>query len=181
VVESDFDLEYQPPASWWFRWYAGVSGDDRTRDVHFSLENGVMAEPLYRLDKRSSANAAIVGGIDATGSPIYAVSEGLWEASEGDPYPEGRTVEVYDYAQNARTEPELEGRADMLLASRAPRHELSFEVRQSPSCAYGVHYHLGDLLTTHYQSMSFTVQVRRVEVELEPGLTERIRVLCKTK
>lgn len=176
VTGSDFTLEYEPPAEWHFQWYAGICGEDRSAAVRLSLENGTLLNPLLKLDQRKSANAAIAAGMDEDGSPIYAVQEGLWEASEGDEYPEGRTVEVYGYTQNARTVEELAARAKLLLARSTARPRLDFDLLQTPSCALGVHYGLGDLITAVYRGMVMRVQVRRVAFEVG----EAVRIGCQS-
>lgn len=176
---SDFEIEYQPPAAWWFHWCAGISGEDRSASVRFSPQTGTMTRPDARLDQRTSTSAVIAAGVDDQDTPFYAVVERPAERDDGSVYPESRSTESYGYAPACRTLPELEARAAALLSARAPHLRLSFDVVQSRGCAYGVHYRLGDLVSARFQGRSLVFQVRQVEIELSTGGGESVRVECR--
>ena len=69
----------------------------------------------------------------------------------------------------------MQARGDNKLAQAAYKPQLTFDVMQTPACAYGKHYFLGDKVSAYYAGEKSTKKIASVTVDVTPG-TERIRL-----
>ncbi|RPI84922.1 MAG: hypothetical protein EHM41_12125 [Chloroflexi bacterium] len=176
AVGSDFDLIYLPPKNWYFRWYNGISGSDRTESAIFDLGSGNMLEPVYVFDSRQAKNVIVASGFDSAGSQIFNVQEGLWTVQEGDDYLEGRTAESYLHVPNCKTGFELAGRAKALLNKSKPQEQIKFRIRQVDMLQYGIDYFLGDKVTVRWAGNTLQKQVREIKILLQPDEKQDLEV-----
>ena len=177
VGGGDFDLIKIGDASWQFRFYAGQRGSDRSSSVIFSLGRGNMARPRYRFDRTKERTVAVVGGKGA-GAARATV------ARTGDDYSATNDIEMFVDARSCSTTAGLQTAGDMKLAQARARREFSFDVLQTPSCLYGLHYcengELGDLVTARYDNIEVTQKIAGVTVALRRDGQESITVETET-
>jgi hypothetical protein len=172
VGGGDFDLVKTAAAMWEFRWYTGQLGTDRTATVIFSLPRGNMASPVYIIDRTEERTVACVGGqgqgaqratVTRTGTDYNATTNNR---------------EMFVQANNVTTTAGLNTVGDMRLLETEQKKSLSFKVVQTPSCFYGVHYFLGDLVTGYYKT-SGTFKVQSVSVNVGSDGSEQVSVGLK--
>ena len=170
---GDFDLVRVGPAAWEFRWFAGQRGADRSGDLLFALERGNMAEPEYSHDRTEERTVAIVGGQgEADGREVVVRT--------GPDYAAGNDVEAFVDARQCATTAGLESAGDGRLESWRARQQFGYRVLQTPGCAYGVHYSLGDLVRAQYGPVNVVQKVTAVTVAVDRDGGERIDVEMQT-
>lgn len=169
VGGGDFDLVPTGAATWEFRFYAGQLGSDRSAAVVFSLAYGNMANPVYRHDRREEKTVAIVGGQGEGSERQIVVRTGPDYAADND-------IELFVDGSNYETAAGLQSSGDKRLAEARAVQEFAFEVLQTPACAYGRDYYLGDLVTARYGAIEATRKVTSVTISLAESGEERIRV-----
>lgn len=159
---GDFDIIGTGAAQFEFRWYDDQRGTDRTTTVIFSLERGNMAKPRLYHPRADEVNAVLVGGQGAGSDRTTA-----WrtDATLIDDSPLNR-IEAFVDARNEDQTDGLNAKGDMLLDEKKPRQRLEFEVLQTPSCMYGKHYFLGDLVTAKFLDFEETKKVIAVTITL---------------
>jgi len=160
VAGGDFDLVKTAAAAWEFRWYSGQIGTDRSSTVTFSLNHGNMAHPQYRYNRRDEKTVALVAGqgtesaretVTRTGTDYSASNDVEW------------FVDARNYASGA-----LNAKGDEALDRKQARKVLTFDALRTPSCVYGSHYFLGDLVAARYRS-TFTQKIIGVTVSVKPS------------
>lgn len=165
---GDFDLVKTGLATFEFRWYPGQLGTDRSTTLVFSRERGNIANVRTKRTRSGSATAAIVGGQNE--GVLRSISV---RTSPG--YSANNDVEVF---VDARSDPDsaLASKGDARLAEMTATTETSFEIIQLPSCAYGVHYFIGDKGKLVTMLETTTIKIVRVEVWFTVTEGETIRV-----
>lgn len=166
---GDFDVVGTGAATYEFRWYTGQLGTDRSATVIFALERGNMASPSLTVKRQDEVNAVYVGGqgegedraiVSRTDAALIADS--TWNRCE-----------LFVNATNETTTAGLNAVGDARLDAAAPKYELAFETLQTPGCAYGLHYFLGDLVTAKFLTYTGTKKIAGISVTLnETGLSE---------
>ncbi len=165
---GDFDLVKIGAASWEFRWYAGQLGADHSDDVLFSLGRGNMANPryIYQGSKRKTVSLSAGSGQEDTRDVAAN-----WAAD----YAANRHFGIYVDAQNdSDNEALASANLRALEESRQVEH-FTFEPLQTPGCAFGKHYFLGDLAGAYFNGESFTVKVNQVVISMGSDGKEAIR------
>jgi len=127
-------------AGYEFRWYDGQLGTDRSTTVFFAVEFGNIANPVYSLDNRTEETIAIVGGQGEGAARNVAVRQGSGYSITND-------VEKFLYATYIVTTAGLESEGDRYLLNHKSISSFTFDVIQSYSCLYGLHYFLGDKIS----------------------------------
>jgi len=157
---GDFDVVSTGAATWEFRWYTGQRGTDRHTTVVFALERGNMAKPHLRLWRADEVSAVLVGGQNegAARTTVWRtdatrIAESPWNR-----------IERFADARNETTTAGLNAVGDRVLDEGKPRATLDFEVLQVPSCLYGKHYFLGDLVGTKFLTYSATKKLNEVTI-----------------
>lgn len=157
---GDFDVIGAGAATWEFRWYTGQRGTDRHTTVIFALERGNMAKPHLRLWRADEVSAVLVGGQGegASRATVWRtdaarIAESTWNR-----------IERFADARNETTTAGLNAVGDRVLDEGKPRATLDFDVLQIPSCTYGLHYFLGDLVTAKFLTYSATKKVDEVTI-----------------
>lgn len=164
VGGGDFDTVQTDDAAFEFRWYDDQLGTDRSATVIFALEWGNMAEPEYEDDRLDERNIVAALGQGEGSARTVTIR------TTGDEDSEGTTD-----ARNEATEAGLEAVADMRLAQWQRRQSFTFRALQTPSCLYGKHYFLGDLVTARYGGVySATRKVIAVDVSFDEDGTQTI-------
>lgn len=170
---GDFDLVKTGAQAWEFRWYAGQRGTDRTATLLFALERGNMAEPEYDYDRLDERTVAIVGG-QGEGSNRVVV------ARTGPDYSATNDIELFVDARNNTTTDGLNASGDAKLQETRARQQFGYRIVQTPGCAYGVHYSLGDLVRAQYGPVNVTQKIAGVTVTLDRDGAEKIDVETQT-
>lgn len=170
---GDFDLVKTGAAAWEFRWYAGQRGVDRSNNLLFALERGNMAEPEYRFDRTEERTVAVVGG-QGEGADREVV------VRTGPDYATGNDIEVFADARHTETAAGAESAGDARLEEMRARQEFDYRVIQTPGCAYGAHYGLGDLVRAQYGAVNVLQKIVGVSVSLDRDGAEKIDVEMAT-
>jgi hypothetical protein len=160
--DGDFDTVGTGAATWEFRYYDGQLGTDRSATVIFALERGNMGEPELSIGRQDEVNAVLVGGQGegAARSLVWRTDSTLYDDSTWN------RCEQFVQATNETTTNGLNSAGDKALDAGRPKWELAFTVLQTPGCAYGLHYFLGDLVTAKFLSYSGTKKVTGVTVSV---------------
>ena len=167
---GDFAVAGTGAATFEFRYYQGQLGTDRTAEVIFALERGNMGEPTLTLARQDEVNAVLVGGQEQGEN-----RQTVWrtDADLIDDSPWNRS-ELFRDARDESAVAGLNARGDAELDAGKPRWTLTFRALQTPGCAYGRHYFLGDLVTAKFLFHEATKRVVAVTVtvnESGPGKT----------
>jgi len=158
VAGGDFDLVNTGAAAWNFRWYLGQLGTDRRASLWFGLDRGNMAESEYTWDHINEATVAIVGGQGQDTDRVYEIRTGADYVSGTSDY------EVFVDARDCTTTAALDARGDARLDDMRAKQAFTFKAMQTATCAYGIHYYLGDLATAYYADITDVVKVTGVTV-----------------
>lgn len=170
---GDFDLVKTDTQAWEFRWYSGQRGTDRTATLLIALERGNMAEPEYEYDRLEERTVAIVAG-QGEGTQRAVV------VRTGPDYSASNDIELFVDARNNTTSEGLNASGDTRLREARARQAFGFKILQLPSCYYGVHYNLGDLVKAQYGPVNVTQQIVGVSISLDRDGAEKIDVEMQT-
>jgi hypothetical protein len=141
VTGGDFDLVKTSSTTYEFRWYVGRLGTDRRTTVLFALERGNMEIPVYEDNYINQATVAIVGGKGEDSARAHTTR------TSADYHVTNNNIEVFVNATQANTGSGLQSKGDEVLATMSAIRKFSFNIIQTPSAQYGVHYFLGDLVS----------------------------------
>jgi hypothetical protein len=155
VGGGDFAVVGTGPATYEFRWYDGIFGTDRSATVIFAPEWGNMSSPRLRRRRSQEVNAVLVGG---QGDGIARATVWREDAGRIADSPINRRESFIDQRQDSDPDG-LDTAGDRALEEGNPRPELSFEVLQVPSCLYGLHYFLGDLVTAKFRGYEARLKI----------------------
>ena len=161
---GDFDVVGIGAALFEFRWYDGQRGDDHTvatgtEPVIFSTAFGNMLRP--RLVKQSArATAVLVAG----GGEGEARA---WEWRPASLPSNWQLREVFRDARDTDDTDTMQARGDAELNAGRAVSELQFDVLQTSSSVYGVHYALGDLVTARYRDAEYNLKITRVMLNFD--------------
>jgi len=155
VGGGDFAIVGVGDALFEFRWYNGQLGTDRTATVRFSYELGNMATPEVALLRQDEVSAVLVAG---QGEGSARVTEWRTDATRIALSTWNR-IERYMDARDVGAQAGLQARGDAALEDGTPRNALSFTPAQLPSCAFDVHYFLGDKVSAAFLGHEATKRV----------------------
>lgn len=175
VAGGDFDLVKTGGNAWQFRWYAGQLGTDRTGTVTFSIERANMANPIYISNYQSEKTVALVAGkgeeefretVTRTGTNYNVSTNNIEDFVDARNVKEGDTLG-------------LSARGDKVLAEKQLEADFSFDVLQTPSCYYGKHYFLGDLVEVEspFTGTGVTKKIEEVAVATHIDEITEIKVV----
>lgn len=138
VGGGDFNL-VPVGSSYYFYWYPGQLGTDRTASVIFSLERGNIANPRHILSTNKAVNVVIVGGKGENSARMVTTvqASGYSAATHSEEFLDATDVDTTD-ALTARGNGKLE---DLKAVS-----EFKFDILQSQYTNFNVEYFLGDLV-----------------------------------
>lgn len=147
---GDFQVVGIGPAQFEFRWYNGQLGTDRTlgsaNPVVFSLQRNNMLRPVLSVNHGQEYNCIyVLGQGDGASRTVVLVTDDV--AMSASPW---NRIEV---SRQATSEDSLAGLASVGAAEMRnglAQFGVGLNVAQTPECAYGVHYFLGDLVTALY-------------------------------
>lgn len=154
---GDFQMVRTAARAWQFRWYNTLLGTNRTGSVLFSPGMNNVANPLLRRGRIDEATVAIAAGSDTgTARAISIYTGATYDASVN-------SLEMYIDArdQSGNT---LADRAELRLEEQRSFDEFSFDVLQTSSTQYGLHYFLGDWVSAAYGGVSATKKIDAVTV-----------------
>jgi hypothetical protein len=180
IADADFDVIKTGANTFEFRYYADRRGEDRTSGsgaVAFSLEQGNMANPVYRYDRTDAVTDVVVAGQGrGPNREVAALSSSV--TPDVELFVDARDIGIGETSL-------LLHRATERLREREGRQELDFDVLQTPGCAYGVHYCvdgvLGDLVQARYLDIEMDTKVVGVTVEIDKEGHETIDVDMETE
>ena len=154
IAGGDFDLIHTGPQTWQFRWYTGFEGTDHTvgngvnPEVIFSLDNRNMEDPVYTKNLNLQKTAMLVGGQGNETARVTEVVTGNGYVVGTDPWP--NDVEGFVDGRDATTAAALQDVGNAELAKVKAQATIDFTVIQTNTCAYGLHYVEGDLVTVSF-------------------------------
>lgn len=180
--DGDFDLirSSTDPLSFEFRWYTGQRGEDRTSTVRFSVELANMQNVDYKHRGSQTKTAAVVGGRGEGANRDIEVRFSSDDSSDRhrEAFVQGTEFEVG--AVDA-----LRDKGDRFLGDHGDTEVFAFDVAQTPSSKYGVHYcvdgALGDLVTVvrPNDGESQTHKIVEVTVAVHADGSDSISVLTE--
>lgn len=171
VGGGDFDVIRTGSATFEFRFYPGQRGTDRTATVVFSQDYGTIGNITYEYNQAEWDTVAIVGGEGEGVSRQLAVRTG------GGYDINTANFEFFVDAKDVKTGTNgLNARGDARLVERRIVENFDFDVLQTPSTYYGVHYFLGDLVTVQYNTQNLTYKITGVQVSATRNAGEAIVV-----
>lgn len=173
VAVADIDLVKTAAATWDFRYYPGQRGTDRTATVILSTDLGNMAEPAHARDRIEEKTVAVVAAQGQGALRQTAVRIGTGWTAQND-------IEVFVDARNETTAAGLATAGDRALYDTRGPDTFTFTVVQTPSCLYGKHYFLGDLLTARYRDIQRTVKVQAAAISLAATGEETVEIEMRT-
>lgn len=168
---GDFDLVKTSSTTYQWRWYTGQLGTDKSSDVLFSLKRGNMANPTYIDNRLVEKTVAIVGGQGEAEERIIEVATGTNYSSSND-------IEIFVGATDVDTASGLTTRGNKKLSENEAIEIFDFDVLQTASSQYGVHYQLGDLVTAinPYTLDTYTMKIQSVSIGVKSNGEENINV-----
>ena len=155
VGGGDFAILGTGPATYRFYWYDGQFGVDRSATVIFAPEWGNMSSPRLKRRRTQEVNAVLVGG---QGDGVARTTVWREDAGRIADSPINRREAFIDQRQDSDPDG-LDTAGDRALEEGNPRPELSFDVLQVPSCLYGLHYFLGDLVTAKFRGYEARLKI----------------------
>lgn len=138
-------------------------GTDRRNSVHFWLERGNMLSPALDSRRENESTKVLVGGQgEGTARATETRTSANYSASNNH-------SEMFVDARHLSTNAALQALGDSALAQKAYRPNLTFEAVQTPSCFYGRHYSLGDIITAIYGGEAIVQKIVGVTVTVDAG------------
>jgi len=172
VGGGDFDLVRTSGTTWEFRWYLGQRGVDRSSSVLFATEFGNMADPWYSESRIAEKTVAVAAGQGEK-------AERRTRTRTGSNYSASNDIETFVDDKSAKTDAELDLAADKRLSEKRAKLEYGFEILQTRSTAYGLHYcangDIGDLVRARYFGIETVQKIDRVSVEYSGRGVEKIK------
>jgi hypothetical protein len=145
---------------------AAVATVDRSADVAFAHDLGNLESSEYAV-AASNGSVLYVGGQGEGTARVFTV------ASNGS----SRRVESFADRRDVTDPAELAEVAAVLLAERAGKTSLTVNPIDTPTCRYGVHYRLGDLVRLDIDGVAVVDRVVAVRTVLSAaGLTREITI-----
>ena len=132
-----------------------------------------MAEPEYTYDRTEERTVAIAAGQGEGEDRVVTIRTGPDYSADND-------IEVFADARGSETAAGVASSADARLDEARARQRFGFRVVQTPGCAYGVHYGLGDLVRAQYGPVNVVQKVTGVTVNLDKRGAEQIDVETET-
>ena len=170
TYEIDFDITKTGSDTFSFDVYYPQRGTDRKELVTFSLENGNMTDPVYSYSVIDERNVGIAAGAGEKSGRQTAFAYGP-TAQDVDTYSKFSEVFV-DARSNQGLSTVLEDAIRNKLLETVPQEDFSFTTLQTPSCYYGNHYFLGDIVTSQYNNKTFIQKIEQVEVNVAQKQTQ---------
>lgn len=151
--DGDFNIVGTGPATFEFRWYPGQLGSDRTLGntagndpVIFSLQRNNMIIPVLSVNHGQEFNYVyVLGQGEGTDRQVVAISN--TNSATQSPW---NRVEIARQATNETTVNGLATVGAEELMNGLASQSVTFDAAQTPECAFGVHYNLGDIITALY-------------------------------
>lgn len=173
LAGGDFDLVKTGASTWAWQFFPGQRGTDRSATVVFSIDRGNMTNARLRATRSTARTVAIVGGPGEEAARQVRVRTVTGYSSD-------YHIETFVDARgngDAATSAALDAQGDQALevARLASQPALTYDVLQTDSCRYGLHYNVGDLVAYRAFNLSGTQQILAATVE-HRGLAETIRV-----
>lgn len=175
VVEAAggaYDVLWTGGNTFCFEWFPDQVGSDLTAELIFSLEIGNMAEPKLTVKRSEEKTVAIVGG--------SGEGQARWvEVYESEDYSVTNDIEVFADARSVNDEDLMEAEGQSKLYDTQAVPVLEFKVLQIPSCFYGQHYGVGDVVSALFQGSIASEMVTGVSVSVKESGEEQIDVELK--
>ncbi len=178
---GDMVVSYLGNAAFSLDWYYPRQGTDRTEGnaaglppVIFSVDHGNLQVGSYAYDRIDELTAIYVGGEGEGASRTIALALNADRLAES---PLNRREAWRDERQGTGAALVTAGEA-ALTEDSAKRQKLDLTVRQTPSCLYGKHYWLGDLVTVRFAGITMSKKITGVSVTVsgDTSAVEQIAV-----
>lgn len=136
-----------------------MTGADGTRRVTFSSAMGNVLSPAYSESAKKLKNTAVVAGAGEDENRLILLhgdAQGL------------ERREMYVDAGSESDPQQLIYRAEHTLAEKTLEQAIKAQAKDTPSCRYGVHWDLGDMVNVTAQGMSMKARITQVQETHEP-------------
>lgn len=164
----DYDVTWNGTNGFTFTTYYPQLGTSHTvsdtNPVIFELFRGNMGNPSYVKSRTEEVNDILVlgqGQEDARAvrqRTTAATADSIWNRREG----------IADDRQDSLTA-SLDAYGDAKLEELQAREELTFDLIQTASSVYGLHYNLGDIVTAKYRNIQVNKKVIGVTIHVAAG------------
>lgn len=163
ISGDDFSLTLTSGANWVFNYHVGQLGTNRTSTVTFSLDRGNMANPKYTYDRTNEKTFAIIAGAGTNTTRVVTLTSGAnWSLTND--------IETFVDASNSGTViSSLVTKGKEKLDTLRAREYLTFDVLQTVATYYGLHYFLGDKVTSIYKNHTIIQKVQGISVSYKNG------------
>jgi hypothetical protein len=150
---GDFNLVKIAAQSWEFRWYEDHLGSDVSDSVIFSLERGNILRGGIKGNTLKEGTVIIVGGKEEGALRAFQANTGV----NYDSFNNSR--ESFLNASNINTSLGLLFAGLSKLEEMRAYHTFNFDIRQTESSLYGVHFNVGDLVRGIYRDFNEVKQI----------------------
>lgn len=173
---ADFDVVETAPGAYQFRVYhpdqlAGLIGADRTEDntegnvpVTFSLENGNIESPEFLDDRTSEITVCYAVGKLINGKRKITKRASLYDAQLASVW---NIIEATSDSTTQDSEAAQLAAADGYLMDNTQKIEVTFKAKPTPTCLYGVHWFLGDMVGYYFNNHYYEMRVTQVAVDVD--------------
>lgn len=164
---ADFAVLGTGPATFEFKAYYPWRGNDYSvgngesnPPLTFAIELSNMAQPSVKESVIDLKNYVYVGG-QGEGADRTIVERSEDTTISNSPW--GRR-EMFRDARHLSASASLEEYGDLSLSEKQALTEFDFKALETPSCRYGVHFDLGDIVTARYRDYIFDLRISAVHV-----------------
>ena len=171
LAGGDFAVIYTAPATFTFTWYTGQRGTDRTATAQFSVDKGSIGPLRISEPRLKDGTTAIVAG-SGTESARQIVTRPAVLPTGFD------SREIWVDARNGQTSTaalQNVGTAELNAFTKG-RTTYDADIVQIPSCLYGVHYFIGDLITVYTGVTTVTQKIYGVKLGIDSAGREVVKV-----
>lgn len=158
-----FDLVKTGANTWEWRY---IENDDVSDEQVFALERGNVRQVTLKKDRTGERTVAIVGGKGEGILKNYREVTGLnYDASSNN-------REMYVGATGEDTNDELDYQGGKALFAVESKPIVDFDILQTPTSYYGLHYNINSLVTGRYKGTDYQYVVSEVSVDFSSGKEE---------
>jgi len=147
-----------------------LTGSQGSTRVTFGMHMGNVSGTVEMQSAQQEKNAAVVGGAgEDENRLILAICPG------GESGMQRR--EMFVDAGSVSDPQEIAYEGERRLSQHASIHSIRADVLETPSCQYGVHWDLGDLVTVTTPEVQMTARITQVQESHEAGKPMRLEVV----
>ena len=144
-----------------------LTGKDGVRRVTFAANMGNTLTATYSESGRKLKNAAVIAGAGEDEERLILMVGEATGLDRRETYIDGGSEE--DPAQ-------LVYKAEHTLSEKTLEQSIKQTVKETPSCRYGVHWDLGDMVCVRARGATMTARIMQVQESYDAGKAEKLTV-----